>query len=262
MSNSDRCEETYSRIRRNCFIELAKISNAVSRVLKDNFIGFYVMGSFVMGDWDPERSDIDFIVVTKRGLSKDEGVRIGKLHDRLLKSDVGGKLDGAYTYLQQLQQKRFNEKTGSFENHKFIPDSPCHLSSDNVLCLLQYGKCIMGKPIVELSLSVSDEELAQAARDMLIEDADEIDKKNDFETLYYVLIDMLRCIYTLETKTLPTKPKAVEHCRQLLGKELCQKIKKTQNGSLKEFKIDKNRLKLVATYGLSLLNSARERDAH
>jgi hypothetical protein len=179
-----------------------------------------------------------------------------------LKSDVGGKLDGAYTYLQQLQQKRFNEKTGSFENHKFIPDSPCHLSSDNVLCLLQYGKCIMGKPIVELSLSVSDEELAQAARDMLIEDADEIDKKNDFETLYYVLIDMLRCIYTLETKTLPTKPKAVEHCRQLLGKELCQKIKETQNGNLKEFKIDKSRLKLVATYGLSLLNSARERDAH
>jgi hypothetical protein len=105
---------------------------------------------------------------------------------------------------------------------------------------------------------VSDEELAQAARDMLIEDADETDKKNDFETLYYILIDMLRCIYTLETKTLPTKPKAVEHCRQLLGKRLYQKIWEFQNGSLKEFQIGKSRLKLVAAYGLSLLNGARD----
>ena len=245
-------EEEVSNIKGRCVIELAKISAAVTRALKDNFIGFYIMGSFVMGDWDPQKSDIDFIVVTRKPLNKEESIQIGKLHQTLSKSDVGKKLDGAYTYLQQLQEKRFEEKTGSVENHEFIADSPCHLSADNVLCLLQYGKCILGTPIAELSLSVSDEELAQVARDMLVEDADEIDKKQDFETLYYILIDMLRCIYALETRKLPTKPRAIEYCRKLLGKSLYQEIKEFQNGSLKEFAIDKNKLKLVAAYGLSL----------
>jgi hypothetical protein len=65
---------------------------------------------------------------------------------------------------------------------------------------------------------------------------------------------MLRCIYTLETKTLPTKPKAIEYCRELVGKRLYQKIKEVQNGSLEEFQISKSRLKLIAAYGLSLIN--------
>ena len=240
-------------LRRNYMIELTIIADAISKALKDNFLGFYIIGSFMMGDWDPQKSDIDFIIITRKTLNKEESIHISKLHQTLSKSNVGKKLDGAYVYLQQLQEKRFEEKTGSVENHEFIADSPCHLSADNVLCLLQYGKCILGKPIKELSLSVSDEELVQAARDMLIEDADEIEKQ-DFLALYDILIDMLRCIYTLETKKLPTKPRAIEHCRRLLGRALYENIKALQDGKVKEFAIDKSKLKLIAAYGLSLRN--------
>lgn len=141
-----RREEKHFDVKHSCITQLAKISHAVSRVLEDNLVGFYIIGSFVMGDWNPQRSDIDFIVVTRRPLSKDESARIGRVHRALSKTEVGRKLDGAYTYLQQLQEKRFGEKTGSVENHKFIPDSPCHLSADNILCLLQYGRCMSGTP--------------------------------------------------------------------------------------------------------------------
>ena len=252
MGKITRSKEKNLGMKRSYMIELTVIAEAISKALKDNFLGFYIMGSFVMGDWDPQKSDIDFIVVTRKPLNKEESIQIGKLHQTLSKSDVGKKLDGAYTYLQQLQEKRFEEKTGSVENHEFIADSPCHLSADNVLCLLQYGKCVLGKSVRKLSLSVSDEELVQAAQDMLIEDADEIDKKQDFQTLYDILIDMLRCIYTLETKKLPTKPKATEHYRRLLGRALYKNIKALQNGNAKEFAIDKTKLKLIAAYGLSL----------
>ena len=252
MGKINRSKEKNLDTKRSYMIELTKIADAISKALRDNFLGFYIMGSFVMGDWDPQRSDIDFIVVTRKPLNKEESIQVGKLHQSLSKSDVGKKLDGAYTYLQQLQEKRFEETTGSVENHEFIADSPCHLSADNILCLLQCGKCILGKPIKELSLSISDEELVQAAQDMLIEDADEIDKKQDFQALYDILIDMLRCIYTLETKKLPTKPRAIEHCRRLLGRALHKNIKALQNGNVKEFAIDKTKLKLIAAYGLSL----------
>lgn len=230
--------------------ELKDVGQRISGILKKNFVGFYVIGSFVMGDWDPEKSDIDFIVVTRKPLSKRESLEIGKLHQALSESDLGKKLDGAYTYLEQLQQKRFEERTGSVEDHVFKADCPCRLSADNVLCLLEYGKCIQGLPIKELELHVSNEELSQAAYGMLLEDMEEIDKKDDFQTLYYILIDTLRCIYTLETGKLPTKPRAIEHCRDLVGKSLYLDIKAFRDGKIDEIKIDKNILKKIAAYGM------------
>jgi len=231
--------------------ELARVAKGLSRILRGNFVGFYIMGSFVMGDWDPKRSDIDFIAVTRKPLDKRESLEIGKMHKSLSQSDLGKKLDGAYTYLEQLQQKRFEERTGSFEDHEFKADCPCHLSADNVLCLLEYGKCIQGVPIRELGLSVSDEKLSQAAYDMLLEDVDEIDKKEDFQTLYYILIDMLRCIYTLETGKLPTKPRAIEYCRNLVGTDLYEKIKALREGKTDRFPIEKRDLNKIASYGIS-----------
>lgn len=212
-----------------------------------------------MGDWDPEKSDIDFIVITEKPLNKRESLEVGKLHKALFASDLGKKLEGAYTYLEQLQQKRFEEKTGSVEDHEFKTDCPCHLSADNILCLLEYGKRIQGLPIEELGLHVSNEELSQAAYDMLLEDMEEIDKKEAFQTLYSILVDMLRCIYTLETGKLPTKPRAIEYCKDLIGQYLYQNIKAFRDGKIDEFKIDKSNLKKIATYGMSKANSNWER---
>lgn len=240
--------------RHKYIVGLRRTADSVSRVLGGNFLGFYIIGSFVMGDWNPEKSDIDFIVILRKPLNKKEAAEIGKLHLALSKSDLGKKLDGAYTYLEQLQQKRFEERTGSVENHEFKPDCPCHLSADNIVCLLQYGKCIRGMPIRELRLGVSDEELSQGERDMLREATEEIDKKEGFHALYDVLVNVLRCIYTLETKKLPTKPIAIEYCKDLLGKDLYGKVKAVQDGKIGKFSIDKEELKAIAAYGLSLKN--------
>ncbi len=230
---------------------LKEIAGQISGILKKNFVGFYIMGSFVMGDWDPERSDIDFIVVTEKHLNKRESLEIGELHQTWSETDLGKKLDGAYAYLEQLRQKRFEERTGSLEDHEFKPDCPCHLSADNILCLLQYGKCILGVPIEKLSLNVSDEELSGAAYDMLVEDVAEADRKEDFQTLYEILIDILRCIYTLETGKLPTKPRAIEYCRDVVGKNLYRNIKAFRSGKIDQFRIDKDKLKKITAYGMA-----------
>ena len=191
MAKKTHTEKEHSDKKRNCMIGLGRIADAISKILKENFVGFYIIGSFVMGDWNPKKSDVDFIVVTRKPLNNKESVEIGKLHLALSKSDLGKKLDGAYAYLEQLQKKRFGEKTGTVENHEFKANYPCRLSADNILCLLRHGKCVQGMPIEELSLSVSDEELNQAVYDMLLEDTDEIDKEGSFQELYYILVDIL-----------------------------------------------------------------------
>jgi hypothetical protein len=234
--------------------ELENVANDLSRILKENFVGFYIMGSFVMGDWNPRSSDIDFIAVTMKRLSRRESLEIGKLHQSLSKSDLGKKLEGVYAYLKQLQQKRFEERTGCVENGEFKADRPCPLSADSVLCLLKYGKRIQGLPIEELGLSVSREELSNAVYGMLLEDAEEIGKKEDFQSLYYVLIDMLRCIYTLETGELPTKSRALEYCMDLAGRGLYENVKAFREGRIEEFRIEKSDLDRIACYGLSRKN--------
>jgi len=43
----------------------------VQTVLGNHFIGMYVYGSLASGDFDPQRSDIDFLVVTADRLPDD-----------------------------------------------------------------------------------------------------------------------------------------------------------------------------------------------
>jgi len=230
-------------------IELEKISERVASILGENFLGFYVAGSIVTDAWDPQKSDIDFFVITKRPLGEEENTRIRELHEELSATDLGKKLEGDYVDLDLLRRKSFDRLTGSVKDGKFTPNFPCQISADNILCLVQYGKCIQGTPIEELSLEVNESELKDAVKSMLVEDREEVDKVNDFETLYYLLTDSLRCIYTLETSNLPTKRTAIEHSRNLLGEGLYRDITQFVDDG-KEFQIDKTVLKRIMDYGL------------
>lgn len=48
---------------------LEKIKNEYSEILKDNLVGIYLHGSIVFGYFNPEKSDVDFIVVIKNRLN-------------------------------------------------------------------------------------------------------------------------------------------------------------------------------------------------
>ncbi|MFY2158011.1 nucleotidyltransferase domain-containing protein [Cytobacillus firmus] len=41
----------------------------VKLLLKDNFKGFYLHGSLAMGGFNPEKSDVDILIVTYHSLS-------------------------------------------------------------------------------------------------------------------------------------------------------------------------------------------------
>lgn len=51
---------------------LQKVVSAFELVLKDNLAGIYLHGSLAMGCFNPERSDIDLVIVVKEKLSKEE----------------------------------------------------------------------------------------------------------------------------------------------------------------------------------------------
>jgi hypothetical protein len=70
----------------------------VRAVLGDYFIGMYLYGSLAIGDFDPGRSDIDFLVVTNRDLPDNMISNLKVMHSRLFESgqEWATKLEGAY----------------------------------------------------------------------------------------------------------------------------------------------------------------------
>jgi len=48
--------------------QVDSLTNGVCRILADNLIGLYLHGSLAMGGFNPQRSDVDLLVVTRRGM--------------------------------------------------------------------------------------------------------------------------------------------------------------------------------------------------
>lgn len=233
--------------------EIKKFAEQVSSVLKDNFIGFYIFGSLAMGNWDATASDIDFLVITKTLVIEQEVQELKVLHEKFLSSDIGYKLEGEYADLKMLQKNSFSSYCAGISNGNFY-NGPCNLSADNIVCLIEYGLVIIGKPINELELHVTKEELKEAVLGMLREDGAKIDSVTDFKSLYHLLINILRSIYTLQTNQLPSKLSAIEHSKSLLGDKFYGEIKLYIEHKIFEFSINKEKLRGLVKFGLELIN--------
>ncbi|MBZ0320234.1 MAG: DUF4111 domain-containing protein [Anaerolineae bacterium] len=59
----------------------------ISEILDDHMVGMYVVGSLALGDFDPQHSDIDIIVVTDTPIEGDGLDRIRALHNDFAASD-------------------------------------------------------------------------------------------------------------------------------------------------------------------------------
>ncbi|RPJ43754.1 MAG: nucleotidyltransferase domain-containing protein, partial [Chloroflexi bacterium] len=66
---------------------LRHFSTRVQAVLGEQFLGMYLYGSLALGDFDPQTSDIDFIVATKTEIAEDHFTALQALHEQF---DAGG----------------------------------------------------------------------------------------------------------------------------------------------------------------------------
>src|SRR5215216_5868631 len=77
----------------------ALLTNA-RHILSENFVGLYLGGSLASGDFNPDSSDIDFMVVTGHQVPIDVLPALQTLHARLAgESKWGSKLEGGYVPL-------------------------------------------------------------------------------------------------------------------------------------------------------------------
>jgi hypothetical protein len=83
-----------------------RLLSDVQSVLGDHFVGLYILGSLATGGFDPQRSDIDFLVVTADELPREILPALAAMHERINASDLAlpTPMEGSYIPRQALRR--------------------------------------------------------------------------------------------------------------------------------------------------------------
>lgn len=183
-------------------------------ILDNHFVGMYLDGSLAIGDFEPDKSDLDFVVVTDSDVSSDTFGDLKATHDRIAigASKWARELEGSYISQRALRR-----------DHR--PAAHPYIDRGSVLVMVQpesgywvihrhmlreHGVVLAGPLPQTLIDPVQPEELREAVRGILREwwmpmliDGPLL--QNSFYRCYAVLT-MSRMLYTIRHGTIVTKP--------------------------------------------------------
>jgi hypothetical protein len=179
--------------------------------LGDDLVGVYLHGSLALGGFNPQQSDIDFLVATDDELAAEQVQSLDALHLRL-----GDRLDGSY-----LPRKVFRRFDPARVTHPHIEARGGRLFVDHhggetVIYRYVLRKCGVvpfGRPPQELIDPVSTGELREGVRDLLQSWWVPMEDEQPWryaEALYraYAVVTMCRVRYTLDCGDVVSKPDA------------------------------------------------------
>jgi len=197
---------------------LEELLTAVTPILGSQFIGLYLYGSLALGGFNPNRSDIDFLVATAGDLPEETVNALADMHAKIAASGSRWaiELEGAYIPLDALcrynreQARHPHLDRGRDEQLRIKP-----MGNDWVIqryVLRQHGVTLAGPPIRSLIDPVLPEDLRQATRDILrnwwqpmLTDHQHLDSAG---YRVYAVLTMCRMLYTLKFGDIVSKPAA------------------------------------------------------
>ncbi len=191
-------------------------------ILGEQLAGLYLHGSLAGGDFNPNRSDIDFLVATTEALDDPTIAAIAALHERLCAggSRWAAELEGSYFPLPAL--RRYDLADACYphvERHGALRVE--QHESDWLLqmhVLREHGIALAGPPPDTLIDSISPEELRRASRDILqvwwlpqLEDTHRL-QQSGYQT--YAILTMCRILYTVANGGVVSKEVAARWLQQ------------------------------------------------
>ncbi len=194
-------------------VVLDELLSSAQAILGDYFVGLYLYGSLASGDFDPLRSDIDFVVVTTDQLPEELIPALEKMHARLAASGLkwAPKLEG--TYIPQTALRRYDPNAApcpSLNEGRFFL---ARHESDWVIqryILREHGVAVAGPPIRSMIDPVQPDEIRQGVRGVLrgwwTSMLDNPSWLRDGEYQAYAVLTMCRALYTFHHGTIASKP--------------------------------------------------------
>ena len=195
-------------------------------VLGDHFVGLYLYGSLASGDFNPQTSDIDFVVVTDTDLSDELIHDLEALHDRLWSSGLkwAAKLEGAYVPRHTLRRHDpASAPCPTINEGRFYLDKQ---GSDWIIqryILRKYGAVVCGPSLKSSIDPVTPDDLRRAVSGVLrewwspmLENPAWI-RNRAYEA--YATLTMCRALHALEHGDIVSKPIAARWAQATLDEQ-------------------------------------------
>jgi hypothetical protein len=229
LKNTERPPTPYSDINEVLYTLLKDVQT----VLNEYFVGMYLYGSLASKDFDPFRSDIDFLVVTTQELPENIVLSLEAMHTRIGASGLkwASKLEGIY-----IPRKAIWQYDPAGPLYPMIHEGKFEVAQPGIdwvinRCILYHsGVVISGTPLREMIRPVEPCELREAVLSLLrnnwasfLQNAD-----NFLGTGYqsFVVLTMCRALYTLEHGIAASKKGSAEWAIAALDKKWTELIKR------------------------------------
>lgn len=194
----------------------------VQNILGDDCIGIYVHGSLAMGSFDPGRSDIDFLVVTRGELNEEQLTELEAMHEDLTNSGLkwAKRIEGSY-----IPQAALRRHDPSNAVHPAVgTGGHFHMMRHGADWVIQrhiireQGVKLHGPPPATLIDPVALGALSEAARGILAEWwAPQLDDPRLLEApeyQSYAVLTMCRALYTIAQDEVVSKVQSVDWALQ------------------------------------------------
>jgi len=216
----------------------ALINNIIENyktILNDNLVGIYLHGSYVMGGFNPNISDIDFLVVLEEDI--DDSVK-KNLINVLLENDKYSPAKGLEMSIMKVSDTLSPSKPTPFVLHysnyhkpKYIkePDYICSGEDDpdllaHLTIIKSRGICVHGTPIKNVFGFVP----IQYYLDAIMYDID--DARNGIDDLHeYYVLNLCRSLYYLKEGAISSKAEGGEWAKNNLPYRFMNLIQEALN---------------------------------
>jgi hypothetical protein len=221
---------------------LQELTAQLPNILGRNLVGIYLYGSLTQRAFDPGRSDVDLIVVTKRDLSDAQFKRMAAWLARLAESNSWAKrLQMIFLIRDEVLTMNANACLYQFGRLKRSGSDGNPIIWMNVL---ESGVVLYGPRPEPFVTEITSEILFQALEREVGYLREEISLKPESEwrdvPLYraYAVLTLCRILYSLRHSTIVSKPRAARWALKNLPEELHEIILKALEGENGEPKSD------------------------
>ncbi len=207
-------QDSAEQARHEIDVVLDLLLSKTKDIMGERFVGMYVFGSLASGDFNPESSDVDFVVVSDTDLTQETTAKLEAMSRDLVSngSEWARRLEGSFLPLQAFR--------GSSPNHamypsisvggSFGPDSKGIEEPIQRSMLREDGIALVGPSPKSFIDPVTPEDLRTATLDILHgwwePQLTDPFRLKDREYQAYAVLTMCRMLYTLTNGVIASKP--------------------------------------------------------
>lgn len=199
---------------------LTRLLSGAQTALGEQFVGMYLHGSLALGDFDPETSDIDFVVVTASELTEEAVSALKTVHKEVAAAHPRWAMALEGSYIPRLDLRRYDPLRAChlhvFEGNVGMEQHGAHWVIERHV-LREHGVVLAGPDPRTLIDPVSRAQLRAAVVDLvaswwapMIENPVRLYDPNYQR---YTVVTMCRVLYTLRHGSVVSKPGALAWAR-------------------------------------------------